>query len=160
MHKFDGSNPSGWVYQMEQYFILHDILDDETKLHVWVLYLYQERWKWWQWHKKWYPGFPTWSTFTKAVCVCFDRESHFWGNITKLHQIGSVSDFIKTFEQLDIITEGLSNEFYLECFISGLKEAIKAHVSMHHPTTWLQACRLAKEEKAILQEPSLKGSIF
>jgi hypothetical protein len=31
MHKFDGYNPTGWVSQMEQYFSLHDIQDDETK---------------------------------------------------------------------------------------------------------------------------------
>jgi hypothetical protein len=42
MHKFDGSNQAGWVSQMEQYFSLHDIQDDETKIHVGVLYLDQE----------------------------------------------------------------------------------------------------------------------
>jgi hypothetical protein len=44
MHKFDGSKPTGWVSKMEQYFYLHDIQDDETKIHVWVLYLDQEHW--------------------------------------------------------------------------------------------------------------------
>jgi hypothetical protein len=44
MHKFDGSNPTGWVSQMEQYFSLQNIWDDETKLHVGVLYLDQEWW--------------------------------------------------------------------------------------------------------------------
>jgi hypothetical protein len=78
--------------------------------------------------------------FTKLVCAHFDRESHFFGNLTKLHQTGSVSNFITTFEQLAIRNEGLSDEFYLEFFISGLKESIRAHVSMHHPITWLQAC--------------------
>jgi hypothetical protein len=42
MHKFDGSNPTKLVSQMEKYFSLHDIGDDETKLHVGVLYLDQE----------------------------------------------------------------------------------------------------------------------
>ena len=32
MHKFDGSHPSAWIAQMEQYFKLNHILDDETKL--------------------------------------------------------------------------------------------------------------------------------
>jgi hypothetical protein len=44
MHKFDGSNRGGWVSQMEQYFSLKDIQDDETKLHVGVLNLDQEHW--------------------------------------------------------------------------------------------------------------------
>jgi hypothetical protein len=64
--------------------------------------------------------------------------------------MGSVLDFIVAFEQLAIKTEGLFDEFYLECFISGLKEAIRAHVSMHNPTTWLHACQLALEVETIL----------
>ena len=122
---------------MEQYFSLHDIRDDETKIHVGVVYLDQERWKWWKWNKKCYPRLPNWTMFTKAVCARFDRESHFWGRLTKLQQTGLVVEFISTFEQLAIRTEGLSNAFYLECFINGLKEAIQDHVSLHHPTTWL-----------------------
>lgn len=52
MYKFDGSNSEIWVAQMEQYFTLNHIVDDETKLRVEGLYLDQERWQWWQWHHK------------------------------------------------------------------------------------------------------------
>jgi hypothetical protein len=78
--------------------------------------------------------------FTKEVCARFDREYHFLGQLTKLQQTRPVVDFISAFEQLAIRTEGLYIEFYLDCFISGLKDATQAHVCMHHPTTWLQAC--------------------
>lgn len=97
--------------------------------------------------------------FTKAVYARFDRESHFLGRLTKLKQTGSMTDFITAFEQLAIRTEGLSNEFYLECFISGLKDAIKAHVCMHHLATWLQACHLAKEAETILQAQPLRTAV-
>jgi hypothetical protein len=137
MHKLDGSDPTRRVSQMEHYFSLHDIQDDETKIHVGILYLDQECWQWWQWHKKCYPGHPNWNMFTKAVFARFDRESRYLGHLTKMKQIRSITDFIETFEQLAIRTEGLSDEFYLECFISGLKEEIRAHVCMHHRITWL-----------------------
>jgi hypothetical protein len=58
--------------------------------------------------------------FTKSVCVRFDRESHFLGRLTKLKQIGFVTYCITAIGQLAIRTEGLSDDFYLECFISGL----------------------------------------
>jgi hypothetical protein len=122
---------------MELYFSLHDIRDDETKLHVGVLNLDQEIWQWWQWHKKFYPSLPTWTMFTKVVYARFDKESHFLGQIIKLKQTGYVIDFIIAFEQLPIHIEGLSDDFYLECFISSLKDTIKAQVSMHHLITWL-----------------------
>lgn len=47
MYKFDGSHPAIWISQMEQYFTLNHIRDDETKLTVGSLYLDQERWQWW-----------------------------------------------------------------------------------------------------------------
>jgi hypothetical protein len=39
VNKFDGSDPTGWVTQMEHYFSLHGITDDLAKLHYGVLYL-------------------------------------------------------------------------------------------------------------------------
>jgi hypothetical protein len=39
VNKFDGSDPTGWVTQMEHYFSLHGITDDLIKLHISVLYL-------------------------------------------------------------------------------------------------------------------------
>jgi hypothetical protein len=133
MHKFDGLDLTGSISQMERYFSLHDIRDDETKLHVGVLYLDQECWKWWQWHNKCYLGQPNCTMSTKAVCARFDRESHFLGWLIMLRQTWSITYFITAFEQLAIRTKGLSDEFYPECFLNGSKEAIQAHVCMHHP---------------------------
>jgi hypothetical protein len=39
VNKFDGSDPTGWVTQMEHYFSLHGITDELAKLHYGVLYL-------------------------------------------------------------------------------------------------------------------------
>jgi hypothetical protein len=40
--KFDGSDPIGWVTQMEQYFSLYAITDELAKLKYGVLHLDQE----------------------------------------------------------------------------------------------------------------------
>jgi hypothetical protein len=45
VNKFDGSDPKGWVSQMEQYFSLYDITDDLDKLRYDVLHLDPEHWK-------------------------------------------------------------------------------------------------------------------
>jgi hypothetical protein len=49
--KFDGSDPTGWVTQMEHHFSLYGITDELTKLYYGVLHLDQEHWQWWQWRK-------------------------------------------------------------------------------------------------------------
>jgi hypothetical protein len=40
--KFEGSDPTGWVTQMEHYFSLYNITDDLAKLRYGVLHLDQE----------------------------------------------------------------------------------------------------------------------
>jgi hypothetical protein len=39
MKKIDGSDPLGWVTQMEQYLCIRGITNDLHKVHVRVLYL-------------------------------------------------------------------------------------------------------------------------
>jgi hypothetical protein len=139
VNKFDGSDPTGWVTQMEHYFSLHGITDDLAKLHYGILHLDPEHWKWWKWHKKALQGYVSWTQFVAEIYDHFDSDTHHLGHLTKLKQSGIVEDFITTFEHLDFRTEGMSDAFFKECFISGLKDEIHAHVLMAHPQTWLEA---------------------
>jgi hypothetical protein len=45
VNKFDESDPTGWVTQMEHYLSLHGINDDLAKIHYGVLYLDPEHWQ-------------------------------------------------------------------------------------------------------------------
>ena len=118
---------------MEQYFNLNNILDDETQLMVGSMYLDNERWQWWEWQQRCTGTFRTWPKFTKALQDRFDQESSFLGRLTKLRHTGTVEEYITAFESLVFRTWGLLDAFYTECFISGLKEAIRAQVLLHHP---------------------------
>eukprot|EP00253_Pinus_taeda_P029117 PITA_29117 len=46
--------------------------------------------------------------------------------------------------------------FYTECFTSGLKEAIQAHVRLHHPPTWSEACKVACNVERALAAQSIR----
>ena len=124
---------------MEQYFKLNHIFDDETQLMVGSMYLDNERWQWWEWHQRCNGPFRTWPKFTKALQDRFDHESSFLGRLTKLRQTGTVDEYITAFEALAFRTRGLLDVFYTECFISGLKEAIQAHIQLHNTPTWMEA---------------------
>lgn len=39
----------------------------------------------------------------------------------------------------------------MECFISGLKEAIQAQVCMQRPATWLEACKRDLEAELVIK---------
>lgn len=61
-----------------------------------------------------------------------------------------MDEYITAFEAFAFRTWGLSNEFYTECFIIGLKEVIKAQVLLHHPPTWTEACKVARNVECAL----------
>jgi hypothetical protein len=65
--KFDGSDPIGWVTQMEHYFSLYGITNDLAKLQYRVLHLDQERCQWWQWRKTSRQGYISWTHFVADI---------------------------------------------------------------------------------------------
>ena len=155
MHKFDGSHMSAWLAQMEQYSQLNHMIDEGTKLMVGTMYLDNERWQWKEWHQQCNGHFQNWAQFAKDLRSRFEQEDSFLGRLTKLRQTGTVDEYITAFEALAFRTKGLTDDFYTECFISGLKEAIKAQVLLHHPPTWTEACQVARKvERALAAQYS------
>eukprot|EP00253_Pinus_taeda_P004919 PITA_04919 len=131
MHKFDGSHAAAWLAQIDQYFKLNHILDDATKLMLGSMYFDNERW---EWNQRSNGYFRTWTQLTKALRDRFEQEDSYLGHLTKLRQ---------------------TDEFYTECLISGLKEAIKAQALLHHPPTWTEARQVAhKVERALAAQYS------
>ena len=61
-----------------------------------------------------------------------------------------MNEYIIAFEALAFRTGGLHDEFYLEFFVNGLKEAIQAHIRLQHPTSWMDACKIAREVERVL----------
>jgi hypothetical protein len=60
-----------------------------------------------------------------------------------------VEVFITSFEHLAFHTEGISDAFFREFFISGLKDEIRSQVLMAHPPTSLEATQHAKEAQQV-----------
>jgi hypothetical protein len=110
--KLDGSDPTGWVTQMEHYFSLYDITDDFAKLQYGVLHLDQERWQWWQWRKIARQGYVALTHFVAKLYERFDTDTNQLGCLKKLKQSGTMEDFIASFEQLDFRTKGMSDAFF------------------------------------------------
>jgi hypothetical protein len=82
------------------------------------------------------------------------------GRLKKLKQSGIVEDFIAAFECLAFRIEGMTDAFFQECFISGLKEEIRAHVLMARPMTWVEATKKDKEAQKIVSSQNRKPSFI
>jgi hypothetical protein len=90
----------------------------------------------------------------------FDMDTNHLGRLTKLKQFGIVEDFIAAFEHLDFQTEGMTDAFFRECFISGLKEEIQAHVLMDQQSSWVEATKRAKEAQQVVSSQNRKTLLY
>lgn len=100
---------------MEHYFLLHHIQDEIDKPNMGALYLDSECW---QCHRKYYGRYVAWIYLLKTFVLILIKIHIFWRHLTKLQHIGSMKEFITTFQQLAIYIEGLVNYFYTKCFNS------------------------------------------
>jgi hypothetical protein len=107
--KFDGSDPTGWVTQMEHYFSLYNIIDDLAKLQYGVLHLDQECW---QWRKTSCQGYIAWTQFVTELYEWFDTDTNHLCCLKKLKQSGIVEDVIDAFEHLNFRIEGMTDAFF------------------------------------------------
>jgi hypothetical protein len=148
--KFDGLDPTGWVTQMEHYFSLYGITDDLAKLRYGVLHIDQEHWQWWQWRKTSLQGYISWTQFVIELYERFDMDTNHLGCLTKLKQSRTVEDFIAAFKNLAFRTEGMTDAFFRECFISCLKDDIWGHVLMAQPLSWVETTKRVKEAQQVV----------
>jgi hypothetical protein len=94
------------------------------------------------------------------IYECFDTDTNHLGRLTKLKQSGTVEDFMASFERLDFHTEGMSDAFFRDCFISDLKDDICAHVLMYRPQSWVDTTKRDKEEKHVFSSQNRKPSFI
>jgi len=144
----------------EHYLSLYNITDDLAKFWYGVLHLDQEHWQWWQWRKNSHQGYIAWRQFVVEIYELFDTDINQLGRLTKLKQLGTVEDFMVAFECLAFRIEGMTDAFSRECFISGLKEEIWAHVLMAQPSSWVKATKKDKEAQQFISSQNCKPSFI
>ena len=90
--------------------------------------------------------FPSWPAMLQALesrfapSFCDDPQ----GNLFKLHQTGSVIDYLTAFERLANRTIGIAPSSLLSCFISGLIPELRREVQALRPISLPQAIELAR----------------
>jgi hypothetical protein len=104
-------------------------------------------------------GYISWTQFVADLYEHFDTDTNHLGHLKKLKQLGTVEDFIVAFERLDFRTEGMSDAFFRECFINGLKDEIQAHV-LARPESWVEATKRDKEAQQVVSSQNRKPSFI
>lgn len=152
--KFFGDEPESWVYKCEKFFELNAI-EEPQKLRLASLHLEDKAMNWFRWYEKSHV-LRTWQEFTRVLLLRFGSNAYEdpVGQLTKLKQWSTMKAYQEKFEELANKTTGLSEDFFVSCFVSGLKEEVLAGVKMFAPRTIAQAMGLAR-----LQEETIEALV-
>ena len=156
VHYFDGKDPSGWIFKINQFFEYHDTPAHE-RLTIASFYKESKVLTWFQWMTS-NGQLTSWPVFLQALQTRFAPSQYEdpTGALFKLTQKGTVSAYLSEFEELANHVIGLPAPFLLRCFISGLSPDIRREVQALQPLTISQAAGLARlqEDKILDTRPS------
>ncbi|XP_043724096.1 uncharacterized protein LOC122671070 [Telopea speciosissima] len=142
--RFDGTDPTGWVFKIEKFFDFHSTPDDQRLLLA-SFHLDGPALSWFQWMQS--SGLINgWKGFLQALTLRFGPslfEDH-RGALAKLQQTSTVAVYQEQFERLSYKVTGLSETFLISFFISGLKPELKRELLIAQPVSLLHAMALAR----------------
>lgn len=153
--KFDGKDPRSWISKCEKYFQLNPSLDARARVICATLYLEDEADIWFRSLEEEKPCL-LWNEFVELVCNQFSKVGYenLVGQFNKLVQKGRVEDYISQFDELrsHVMTqEGHHREsYYIDTFISGLKEELSQALYNNRPVTLQEARNMARGQEHLL----------
>ncbi|KAH9699581.1 hypothetical protein KPL71_024420 [Citrus sinensis] len=151
--KFNGEDPSGWIYRAEQYFDFKDIAPDQ-QVQLASFHLEGIALQWQRWLMK-FRGPLSWEEFTKAVLLRFGPTDYEDPSeaLSRLKQTTTVATYQEAFKKLSHQIDGLPQHFLVGCFVAGLRDDVRLDVKIKQPRTLADAIGVARlvEERNLLQ---------
>ena len=141
--RFNGTNPSGWIFKANQFFDFHQTPQPQ-RMQIASFHMDGPALAWFQWAHTNHP-YTTWEAFTEALDARFEDSPYtdHMGTLAKLTQTSTVTSYISEYESLANRTKHLPTEFLLHNFVSGLKPYIRREVQALQPQTIIEAQGLA-----------------
>jgi hypothetical protein len=141
--RFDGSEATEWILQAHQFFDYY-LTPEYQRVQLASFHMEGKALTWYQWLRD-LEASGTWAEFIDALKVWFAFSAYddLIGAFTKLKQTTTMEEYQSQFEVLSNRIAGLSEEFWVRNFLSGLKKEIRITVVMLKPTTLTSAFGLA-----------------
>jgi len=131
--KWDEDDPSGWVSRAERFFHFRG-MPEASRVDIASIHLEGEAFQWYDWFEASH-GMPTWATFMEGLLVRFGPFAFedVDGELTKIRQTSSVSEYQSRFEHLDNRAHDWSERQLIGTFVEGLRLDIKKEVKTYRP---------------------------
>lgn len=156
---FTGKDVHGWLYRVEHLLDYYNAAADQ-QVRMAALHLDEKPLRWYRWLVRMRPL--VWEEFVRDLVSMYDTAAvvDFAGELSKLKPEGSTFDeYQAEFMRLSHHVQGLSEEFLVSCFVSGLKDLVKYELMSKNPKTIIEAMRLARieEDKMATKRYSKEG---
>ncbi|KAH9649714.1 hypothetical protein KPL70_026087 [Citrus sinensis] len=150
--KFDGSDPNGWVFRIEEFFDFHGT-PETLRLRIVSFHMEGRATAWYQWMKM-NSLLTTWKEFLQNLKHHFGASLYEdpQGNLSKLSQTTTVAEFQTSFEDLMNRVTGISEPLLISFFITGLKSNIRRELLFARPSSLMEAFALARAYEARAEE--------
>ncbi|XP_026417102.1 uncharacterized protein LOC113312573 [Papaver somniferum] len=147
---FDGDDPGGWIFSVDQYFNLHTVADN-LKLAIASAHLKGDANSWYRW-KRTMVNVTTWTEFCDLVRARFSPTKFVDARmaISTIKQKGTVREHIPEFERLLNFVTDLPEDHLVNCFIHSLKPEISSMVKLLEPQTLIDAFTKALNQEEVL----------
>ncbi|KAH7673708.1 Retrotransposon gag domain-containing protein [Dioscorea alata] len=141
---FNGEDVPGWLFQINHYFLFHQIPADQ-RLAIAAFYMAGAARQWFQWLLS-TDQLTTWDEFVRKLELRFGPSSFFnhEASLFKLKKSTTVAAFLHDFECLSTRVTDLSQRSLLNCFLSGLREDIQRELYILKPSDLHDAVGMAK----------------
>lgn len=137
-------DPTSWICRAERFFQFHRTPDDE-RVEIASFHLVGDAQMWYQVLIQENPAV-TWPEFKEALHTRYgpNQLTDFFGELSKLQQLGAVKTYQTHFEKLLAKVGQLSQARQVSCFVSGLSPSIRTDVQANRPKTLTEAIALAR----------------
>ncbi|KAL1345712.1 hypothetical protein AAHE18_08G137600 [Arachis hypogaea] len=141
---FEGDGVEDWVFWVRQYLETFNI-PIEQRIRVLSFHLVGAAYAWYRWGVNNNIAY-TWDSFLEALNARFGKNVFYDPRtaLKELKQGGSVEEYQCQFEELSNRVTGLSEEWIVALFTTGLQEHLKCELLLARPNSYIQAVSLAK----------------
>lgn len=128
-----------------------------------ALYLEGRPLQWYRWTMRLKEHVLTWEELGKGLVNMYDLTTvtNYSSELSKLKQEGhNFEEYQSEFMHLSHFFHGLSDEFLINCFVSGLRDPMKFKLIAKQLTSMEQAMKWVKreEEKSVATQENVKGT--
>jgi len=137
--RWDEDDPSDWVSSAERFFRFHGT-PEASRVDIASIHLEGEVVQWYDWFEASH-GMPTWETFVEGLLVRFGPSAFedVDGELAKIRQTSSVSEYQSQFERLANRARDWSERQLICTFVEGLRPDIRREVKTYRPRTIVAA---------------------